>query len=277
MSAPAFIIEQDGPIARLILNRPHKRNALNAPFWHDLPLAINALSQSGQTRVLIIEGKGPHFTAGLDLSMFGDMADAASGPNAREAFIHKLAHMQAGFDALENARFPVIAAVQGCCIGAGIDMISACDIRLATKDAYFRIEEINVGMAADVGTLQRLPKILADGVVRELAFTGDTLDAQRALTLGLVSALAEDTAAVSAMALEMAQRIAAKPPLAIAATKDALNHARDHGVAESLRYMRALQAGLFNTDDIMQALTARGAGKKADFEALADVRTREKT
>ncbi len=271
MSDISFSLEQDGPIARLTLTRPNKRNALNAHFWRELPGCITALSDAGETRVLIIDAQGPLFTAGIDLAMFADMATATDGAHAREVFTHTLRNMQAGFDALEAARFPVIAAIQGGCIGGGVDMVSACDIRLATRDAYFRIEEINVGMMADLGTLQRLPKLLPLGVVRELAYTGASLSAERALALGFVNALCDDHEDVLAQAEAMAVQIAQKPPLAVSVSKDCLNHARDHGVAESMRYMRALQAGVFNPADIMQAVSARAEGKAADFSDLAPV------
>ncbi|PHS24314.1 MAG: enoyl-CoA hydratase [Robiginitomaculum sp.] len=268
MSDTPYRLIQDGPIARLTLTRPSKRNALNAAYWRDLPGCISDLSAAGKTRVLILDAQGPHFCAGIDLGMFADMSGSTDEAETREAFTYILQRMQSGFDALEAARFPVIAAIQGCCIGAGVDMTSACDIRIATQDAYFRIEEINVGMMADVGTLQRLPKVLPLGVVRELAFTGATLDAKRAFALGFVNALGDDHGAVLALADEMATQIAAKPPIAIAASKDCINHARDHGVAESMRYMRAVQAGVFKPTDILSAVTARAEGKQADFADL---------
>ncbi len=271
MSDNSFQISQDGPVARLTLNRPNKRNALNAHFWQQFPGCIRALSNAGKTRVLIIDAQGPHFTAGIDLAMFADMSAATDDAQAREAFTHKLSYMQSGFDALEAARFPVIAAIQGCCIGAGVDMVSACDIRLATKDAWFRIEEINVGMMADVGTLQRLPKMLPLGIVRELAFTGNTLSAERGHALGFVNVLCQDTEELLVQANTMAEQIAQKPPIAIAASKDCINHARDHGVAESMRYMRALQAGVFNPADILTAVSSRAEGANATFADLTPV------
>ncbi len=268
MSDTPYQLSQNGPVARLTLSRPNKRNALNAAYWRDLPGCISDLSAAGQTRVLILDAQGPHFCAGIDLAMFAGMSGSTDNAQTREAFTYALAQMQSGFDALEAARFPVIAAIQGCCIGAGVDMVSACDIRLATRDAFFRIEEINVGMMADVGTLQRLPKMLPLGIVRELAFTGSTLDAERAHTLGFVNTVYDDHASVLAAVKEMAAQIAAKPPIAIAASKDCINHARDHGVAESMRYMRALQAGVFSPADILTAVTARAEGKVAEFANL---------
>ena len=268
MSDTPFSLERDGAIARLTLSRPHKRNAMNARFWRDLPLLVQELSREGTVRALVIDAQGPHFTAGLDLALFADMQGSTGTPAGREAFTHRLAHMQGAFDALEQARFPVIAAIQGGCIGGGVDMVCACDVRLAAQDAFFRIEEINIGMMADLGTLQRLPKLLPAGVVRELAYGGRTLDAARAHALGFVNAVHDSPEALLEGALALAREIAQKPPLAVAASKDCLNHARDHGVAESLRYMRAVQAGVFAPDDIMAALQARARGEAPHYDDL---------
>ncbi len=270
MTDAPFHLVHTGGVARLTLCRPTKRNALGARFWSEFPEAVRGLSASGETRVLIIDSQGPHFTAGIDLALFAEMAGTTNNAIGREGFVHTLAQMQAGFDALEAARFPIIAAIQGGCIGGGVDLISACDIRLATRDAYFCIEEINVGMMADLGTLQRLPTLLPAGVVRELAFAGTKLMAERAYSLGLVNTLADDYEALLVLADEMAARIAQKPPLAIAASKDCLNHARDHGVAQSMRYMRAVQSGIFNPDDVLEAVSARAEGRVPNFDNLSE-------
>lgn len=269
MTDTPFSLQQDGPIARLTLCRPQKRNAMNGRFWRDLPPLVQGLSDAGKTRVLVIDAQGPHFTAGLDLALFASMQGGTDTAQAREAFAHRLAQMQSGFDALEAARFPVIAAIQGGCIGGGVDMVCACDIRLSTRDAFFRIEEINVGMMADLGTLQRLPKALPAGVVRKMAYAGSTLDAVRAHGLGFVNALYDTSESLCEGAMALAQTIAQKPPLAIAASKDCLNHARDHGVAQSLRYMRAVQAGVFSPGDILHSLEARAKGEAAQYADLA--------
>ncbi|PHR62731.1 MAG: enoyl-CoA hydratase [Robiginitomaculum sp.] len=264
----SFQLDANGPIARLTLCRPKKRNAMNRHFWAEFPKAIRALSDAGKTRVLVIDAQGPIFCAGLDISMFGEMGSSTSGPTAREGFRHVLHTMQSGFVALDNARFPVIAALQGPCIGGGVDLISACDLRYGTPNAEIRIEEINVGMMADLGTLQRLPKLIAPGLVRELAFTGNTMSAEQGKACGLLNAVLPDEEALQAHVNQIAEAIAAKPPVAIAATKDSLNHARDHGTDETLRYMRALQAGLFAPEDIINAIAARMEGRTADFDAL---------
>lgn len=274
-NTPSFKITQDGPLARLKLCRPDKRNAMNAHFWREFPTAVTALSDAGKTRALIIEAEGPVFCAGLDISMFGNMVDVVSSAPKRETFTRALQTMQGAFDALENARFPVIAAIDGPCIGGAVDMIAACDLRYGSKRAEFRIEEINVGMMADLGTLQRLPKIMPAGLVKEMAYAGTTLDAERARESGLLNAVLDGRASLDAFVGEIAAAIAARPPLAITASKDAINHACDHGVAESMKYMRALQAGIFSPEDIMAAITARMESRSADFADLPPLRNIE--
>jgi enoyl-CoA hydratase len=274
-NTPSFHLTHAGHITRITLCRPAKRNAMNRHFWKEFPKAVQALSDAGKTRVLILDAEGPVFCAGLDISMFGEMGTSVRGAVSREGFRHVLEKMQSGFDALENARFPVIAEISGPCIGGGIDMISACDMRFGTKKAEFRIEEINVGMMADLGTLQRLPKIISPALVRELAFAGNTMNAKRAKRCGLLNAVLSDATALQTHVLEIANAIAAKPPVAIAASKDALNHARDHSVADTMRYMRALQAGLFSPKDIMDALTTRMEKRTAEFDDLAPLLPKE--
>lgn len=270
----AFRVTRDGPITRLTLSRPDKRNSMIPSFWTDLPNVIRALSDAGQTRVLIIDAEGPAFTAGMDIAVFtGDSGLGVEDAHAREGFLRVALRLQDSFTALEDARFPVIAAIQGACIGGGVDMVTACDLRFATADATFRIEEINIAMMADVGTLQRLPKLIPHGVARELAYTGASLSAERALKLGLLNDILADKAALDAHVTAIAQTIASKPPLAVAASKLALNHARDHGVAESLKYAMTLQAGVFNPADIGAAITARMNKENAawpDLKAIDD-------
>ncbi len=268
-----FRVEQDGPVATLTLSRPQKRNALARSFWIDLPAAVKALSDAGETRVLIIQAEGPHFTAGMDISVFAEGPLNPESSPQREAFMTQIHELQDAFTALEKARFPVIAAVQGYCLGAGVDMITACDLRYCTADASFRIEEINIGMTADVGTLQRLPKIIPEGLARELAYLGDTLDAHRADRMGLVNGVLPDTTALQAHALEVARKIASKPPLAITGTKQALNYARDHSVDESLAQMRLLQASIWSPADMMEAFSARAEKRDGTYVALAKAPT----
>ena len=240
-----------------------------ACFWRDFGPALKALDAAGDTRALVLSGEGGNFCAGMDISVFAGGAilqtDTAA---ARQAFHQAARDLQDALSQLERIRFPVIAAIQGACVGAGLDMVAACDLRLASADAYFRIEEINIGMMADVGSLQRLPKQLPDAIVRELAYLGTSLKADRAERLGFVNAVVADAEAVVAAALEMADAIASKAPLAVSGSKAALNYARDHSVAEGLEWAAIMQGSLWSTADVMGAIQARQAGTPGQFEGL---------
>jgi enoyl-CoA hydratase len=266
----AFQITRDGPVAHLRLTRPEASNALDAEFWRTFGPALRELDATGQVRALVISGAGKNFCAGMDISVFsGGAILPADTSSERQAFHHAARQLQDTLTTLEKVRFPVIAAVHGACVGAGLDMISACDLRLASAEAYFRIEEINIGMMADVGTLQRLPKILPDAVVRELAYLGTSLTADRAERLGFVNAVLPDAEATVAAALEMARAIAAKAPLAVSGSKAAITHARDHSVAESLEWAAVMQGTLWNPADILAAIQARRNREDARFADLA--------
>ena len=178
--------------------------------------------------------------------------------------------LQDTFNALEEARFPVIAAIHGACIGGGIDMISACDIRLASKDAWFSIEEINIGMTADVGTLQRLPKLIAPGIVKELAFTGRKFSADEAMEWGFVNRIYKDHQCVVAAALEMAKEIATKSPLAVSGIKKAVDYSRDHSVTDSLDQIATWNGGMLRGQDLMAAMQAKMTKKEAVFADLME-------
>ncbi|MGJ3233163.1 MAG: enoyl-CoA hydratase-related protein [Oceanicaulis sp.] len=269
----SFALDADGPVARLTLNRPDKRNTMTPAFWRELPEAVMALSDAGRTRVLILDAEGPVFSAGMDISVFTDPAalktDTAS---AREAFMTAAVALQDAFTAFERARFPVIAAVQGPCVGGAVDMITACDLRYGTGEAWLRIEETNIAMFADVGTLQRLPTLIPEGVARELAYTGEILAPERAEKLGLYNAVLDTPDALRAHVDAVAATIAAKAPLTISGTKRSFLYARDHTLADSLEHAMTLQASLWNTEDIMEAITARGEKREGAFAPLAPVK-----
>lgn len=268
----AFQITRDGAVAHLRLTRPEASNALDMSFWRSFGPALRELDQTGDVRALVISGEGKNFCAGMDISVFSSGAILPADTAAqRQAFHQAVRDLQDALTMLEKVRFPVIAAVHGACVGAGLDMVSACDIRLASADAYFRIEEINIGMMADVGSLQRLPKILPEGVVRELAYLGTSLTADRAERLGFVNAVLPDTDAVVAAALDMAGTIASKAPLAISGSKAAITYARDHTVAESLEWVAVMQGSLWNPSDILAAIQSRRAKEAADFAPLAPI------
>ncbi|KPP83146.1 MAG: enoyl-CoA hydratase [Oceanicaulis sp. HLUCCA04] len=269
----SFALASDGPIARLTLNRPDKRNTMIPAFWRELPEAVNALSDAGETRVLILDAEGPVFTAGMDISVFTDPNALSTDTAAmREAFMNAALALQGAFTAFERARFPVIAAMQGPCVGGGVDMVTACDLRYATKDAWLRIEETNIGMMADVGTLQRLPRLIPSGIALELAYTGETLSPERAHALGLVNGVLPDEAALKAHVNAVAERIASRPPLTIAGIKKSHLYSRDHSVADSLEHVMTLQASIWNPHDIVEAMSARSEKRDGNFTPLAPLK-----
>jgi len=240
-------------VAHLKLSRPERRNAMTPAFWQELPAIVRKLA----ARVLILSSSGPHFCAGLDVSMFASGGLDTENVAARKLFRAKLEELQASLGSLADAPFPVIAAVQGGCIGGGVDMATACCLRYATRDAWFVIQEIHLGMMADVGTFNRMPKQLPEAVVRELGYTGDRLNAERAERLGFVNGLFDTHEQLVAGALEVGKRIAAKAPVAIAATKKMISYTRDHSVAESFDYLNALQPAIFDIEEIKRSLAKR--------------------
>ena len=270
---PSFEITRDGPVAHLRLTRPEASNALNMDFWRRFGPELKALDATGEVRALVLSGEGRNFCAGMDISVFsGGAILNTDKAGDRQAFHQTARDLQETLTTLEKVRFPVIAAIQGACVGGGLDLIAACDIRLASQDAYFRIEEINIGMMADIGSLQRLPKLMPEGVVRELAYTGVTLTVDRAERLGMINAVLPDAEAVVTAALDMAKRIATKAPLAISGSKAALNHARDHSVAEGLEWIAVMQGSLWSPADVMAAIQARMSRAESEFAPLSPLR-----
>jgi enoyl-CoA hydratase len=267
-----FNVHTINGVSVLEMNRPEALNAMNVAFWVELPEIIKSLDAVGKTRVAVLQGSGRLFSAGMDVTMFSkESALTTESVLERERFRLQLVALQRSFEAIAQARFPVIAAIHGACIGGAVDLVTACCLRYATKDAFFCIEEINIGMMADVGTLQRMPKQLPDAVVRELAYTGDRLSADRAERLGFVNGLFDDKAALLAGVMQVAQKIANKAPVAIAATKQMISYARDHSVAESFTMLNALQPSVFSAADIQAAMIARSKKQVAEFSNLAPV------
>lgn len=267
----------DNAVAHLQLNRPERMNTMAPAFFPALRDAVQALHDQATARVLVISSTGKHFSAGMALDTFsqdgGDAGLVTGTASARDRlnFQDSLRKLMACVDVLDSVRLPVICAIQGGCIGGAFDLAAACDLRYCSADAFFCIQEINIGMAADLGVLQRLPKLIAPGVVRELAYTGERLMAQRALELGLVNAVLPDAAALLAKALAVAAGIAAKSPLAIAGSKLAINHARDHGTASALHHMTLLQSAIFDTAEMGVAIAGWKAKRAAQFESLTPV------
>lgn len=265
-----FRLERDGAVAHLVMNRPDKANAMSPSFWSDLPRIVKALDQDPAARALVISGEGRHFTAGMDLAAFTGILDLTKQEPGRGAYALRdlILSLQASLTALETARFPVICAIHGACYGGGVDMITAADIRLATADAVFAVEEINIGMAADVGTLQRLPKLIGHGLAAELCYTGRKFSGEEARGWGLVNQTFADREAVVEAALKMARGIAARSPLAMAGLKRSLTYARDHAVAEGLDQIATWNAAMLRPEDLMAAMQARSAKKDAEFRDL---------
>jgi enoyl-CoA hydratase len=264
-------------IAHLVLNRPERMNTMAPPFFPALRDAVARLNAEGRTRVLVISSSGKHFSAGMALEVFAGANDLATmldtgDARRRLAFQDSLRQLMRCFDVLEEARFPSIAAIQGGCIGGALDLAAACCLRVCAADAFFTVQEIHIGMAADLGVLQRLPKIVPPAVAREMAYTGDRLGAERALACGLVNAVLPDAAATLAHAMKLAEAIAAKSPLAVAGSKLALNYAVDHPTGDALQQMALLQSAIFDIGEMGQAITAWKSKGAAAFADLAPVK-----
>ncbi len=246
-------------IAEIRLNRPYKANALNLEGWLDIRRAFDWADGEQGIRVAILSGQGKHFCSGIDIGMLAGIADQVDDDcegRKREKLRRVILDLQDTLTSLERCRKPVIAAVHGACVGGAIDLICAADIRLAAANARFTIKEIDMGMTADVGTLQRMPKLIPPGIVRELAFTGRDFSADEALRWGFVNQVCADRDAVVSDAREMARCIAAKSPLSIRGIKEQLNYARDHTVADGLNHIATWNAAMLMSVDLNEAVMA---------------------
>ncbi len=271
MSYSTFAYSIADHVAHIQLSRSKALNTMVMEFWQELVDVFAEIEATPAVRVVVLSSTGRHFTAGLDLKAFsGAILGEAGADHGRigEQFRRTVLEMQESFNVIERCRVPVMAAVQGGCIGGGVDLISACDMRYCTADAFFCIQEINIGMVADVGTLQRLPHLIPAGMVRELAYTGRRLPAERAHAIGLVNAVYPDQDTMLQAVLAMAQEIAAKSPLAVHGTKEMLNYTRDHTVADGLNYIAVWQAGMFMTKDLTEQMTANQEKRPAKFDDL---------
>jgi enoyl-CoA hydratase len=276
MSDPFHVESADG-VAHIRLNRPEKLNAMSRDFWSELPRLVRELSDKGGTRCIVLSSPGKHFCSGMDLSVFSSdpllNGHAAKDPHTEnEAFRHMVLALQDSFTPLDEARMPVLAAIQGGCIGGAVDMVSACDIRYCTTDAFFQIHEINIGMTADVGTFPRLCKLMPEGQVRELAYTGRRMAAQKALQVGLVNEVYADHATMLKAVLETAREIASKAPLAVSGSKMMINYARDHSIRDGLDRIALWQAGMHSRSAMAEAFKAQQEKRPARFPNLAPLR-----
>ena len=269
--SPVLSIEQDEFVATVWLDRPEARNAMGVDLWQDLPRAMDAVGADPSVRAVVVAAKGPHFSVGLDLKSMGSVlagggeagAEAASGGGSAASMAarargarREVLRLQDAITAVARCPKPVVAAVHGYCIGGGVDLIAACDIRLGSADAIFSVREAKMAIVADLGSLQRLPSIIGAGHVAELAFTGKDISAERAKEIGLLNDVAADADGVLKAARALAAEIAANSPIAVQGTKAVLAANEGRTVAEGLDYVATWNAGMLASDDLTEAVTA---------------------
>ena len=251
----------DAGVATLLLNRPARANSMNQPMWDELPRAFDALDKQPEVRVVVLTGAGEHFCAGIDITMLAELqrttgADDPCAGRARENLRHWILKMQDTVNALERCRKPVIAAIHGACMGAGVDLITACDLRYCAEGVRIAVKEIDMGLVADVGVLQRLPKLVGEGVTRDMAYTGREVGAKEAERNGLVNRAYPTHGKMMKAVTELARNLAAKSPLALRGTKHVITHGRDHSVAESMEYVALWNAAMLMSEDLAEAVMA---------------------
>jgi enoyl-CoA hydratase len=269
MAYRCFDVEISEGVAHIRMNRPDELNSMVREFWSELPEIVRGISDAASARVIVLSSTGKHFCAGMDLGVFAEAPHADAEPGRRQAYTRSLVGLlQQTASCLEKARVPVLAAVQGGCIGGGVDVVTAADCRYASRDAFFVVQEISVGMTADIGTLQRLGRVVPEGVARELAFTGRRMTAERAFEVGLVQALYDDHEALVKGTLETAREIATKSPLALWGTKVTMNYARDHGVDQGLEQIATWQAGMFQQADLLESFVAKSEKRDPAYPDL---------
>lgn len=254
-------------VAHLQLNRPAQANAINREMWCELGEAMAWVNDTPDIRVAVISGKGKHFCAGIDLAMFAELVDDTMSCEGRkrEALREEIVWLQQQISSIDACKKPVLAAIHGACVGGGVDLICAADMRYSTADAVFSIKEIDVGMVADVGTLQRLPRLIGDGMLRELTYTGRDFNGQEAAAIGLTNRCFGSTETMMQGVLEIANSIAGKSPLGIRGCKQVIRHAREHSIEEGLDYVATWNAATLVSDDVRIALKARQKGEPPVF------------
>jgi len=280
MNYSCFDVSIANDVAHIVLNRPDKRNSMIHEFWDELPTIVQNIDQNSTARVIVLSSTGPHFTSGLDTSIFGSSVENSDNPEDAEKskrqrgakLYDTIKHMQKSFTCLEQCRIPVIAAIQGGAIGGGVDLVTACDLRYMTEDGFLSIYEINIGMTADVGTFPRITRLLPEGVVKELAYTGRRITAQEAKQHGLVNEIYTDHEAMLEATMGIARQIATKAPLAVYGSKKIINHSRDHSTADSLDYISLWNASMLQPDEISEAFAAAQEEREGDFVDLPTAR-----
>jgi enoyl-CoA hydratase len=277
MEYTAFSLSIKDKVAHLAFNRPEALNTLTRAFWTELPAAVRDISDNARARVLVISSSGRHFTAGMDLDVFLSPQPVTAGDPKdiyvrNEAFRQHVHSLQDSFTALDEARIPVLAAIQGGCVGGGVDMVSACDMRYCAADAFFQIAEINIGMTADVGTFPRLCKLIPEGWVRELAYTGRRLPAARAKEIGLVNEVFPDHETLLSEVMIRAREIAEKNPVAVTGSKVMINYARDHSIRDALDYIATWQTGMWSPPHMAEALLAQSERRAPVYPDLVPIK-----
>tara|TARA_B100000745_G_scaffold19546_1_gene13594 strand:+ start:3724 stop:4593 length:870 start_codon:yes stop_codon:yes gene_type:complete len=280
MNYSCFDVSIANDVAHIVLNRPDKRNSMIHEFWDELPTIVQSIDQNSTARVIVLSSTGPHFTSGLDTSIFGSSVESSDNPEdvekskrQRSAKLYDtITHMQKSFTCLEQCRIPVIAAIQGGAIGGGVDLVTACDLRYMTEDGFLSIYEINIGMTADVGTFPRITHLLPEGIVKELAYTGRRISAQEAKQHGLVNEIYTDHEAMLEATMGIARQIATKAPLAVYGSKKIINYSRDHSTADSLDYISLWNASMLQPDEISEAFAAAQEEREGDFVNLPAAR-----
>lgn len=275
MNYNCFKVEIDNRIAHIQLDRPQQMNAMDQNFWHELPECVRAIDASGEVRVILVSANGKHFCSGMDVSVFqqpGTIPLDGEPARVAENLRRLVMQLQDSLSSIENVRLPVLMAIHGACIGGAVDMVCAADMRYCTKDAFFCIKETQIGMTADLGTLQRMPKLMSEGVVRELAYTGRDMFADEALRLGFVNQVFDDQNAMLEGVMAIARQIAQNSPLAVAGSKEMMNYSRDHGIEDSLKYMATWQAGMFRPADLMASFGAQASKTLPQYENLKAIK-----
>ena len=271
MTYTCFELNVSDNIAHIILNRPEKRNAMIAEFWAELPEIIRDIDENAKARVIVISSTGPVFCAGIDIGMFQNDIGGTQDKNHPQygaGFYLHVKYLQDALSALEQCRIPVLAAVQGGCYGAGVDMITACDMRYGTQDSFITIYEINVGMTADVGTFPRILNHMSEGVVRELAYTGRKMHADECKARGLFNEVYADQNAMLEAVMDIAKEIASKPPLAIYGCKRIITYSRDHSTADSLDNIAIWNMSMLNPSEMMEAMISGKQKRVGNFQDL---------
>jgi len=271
MQLTCFEVSIEDHVAHIQMSRPNEMNSMNKAFWKELPVLVKKIDEEALARAIVISSTGKHFSAGMDLGVFmsGDAVPMTGDPGRMGENLRRVVlQLQASLTSLEEIRIPVLVAIHGGCIGGALDLVCAADCRYATEDAFFTIKETELGMTADVGTLQRFPKLVAPGIVRELAYTGRKFAAQEAKDMGLVNAVFPDQDSLIAGVMDIAKSIAKNSPLAVTGCKEMINYSRDHSVQDSLKYMATWQSGMFRPNDMMKSFAAKAQKSNPVFDEV---------